>query len=133
MKKQTKQLGLRSLGDSKAEWSGFETFERPPLCTIVTCISSEITAVCPVTGHPDFYTVTILYRPIERCIESKTLKLYLQSFRTKGIFCEAFAHQIAEDVMAAAQAALVDVEVKQVPRGGVGITAKARKFLDENF
>jgi 7-cyano-7-deazaguanine reductase len=90
-------------------------------------ISKEVTAVCPVTGQPDWYEVEIEYAPDKKCIESKTMKLYLQSFRQEGLFCEAFADKIAEDVFQAILPVSVDVRVTQVPRGGVAIVAIATR------
>jgi 7-cyano-7-deazaguanine reductase len=87
--------------------------------------SDEVTALCPVTGHPDQYTVEILYEPKDLALESKSLKLYFQSFRNEGIYCESFAARIAHDVQEALQAELVRVWVTQKPRGGISITAQA--------
>jgi 7-cyano-7-deazaguanine reductase len=89
----------------------------------VTLISDEVTAVCPVTGQPDFYTVEIKLWD-GHSLESKSLKLYLQSFRNEGIFCEDFAGRIASDV-ANVTHSLVKVKVTQKPRGGISIVAEA--------
>lgn len=99
-------------------------------------MSDEVTANCPVTGQPDFYTVTITYCPAGFCVESKTVKLYLQSFRNKGLFCEAFASEVAQK-FANALLVPVDCTVKQTPRGGVAIEAHSRcipegRFFDPN-
>ncbi len=80
---------------------------------------------CPVTGQPDWYTVTVVFTPDKYCLESKSLKLYLQSFRDKGIFSEDFAAKIAEDVAHALQPWNGSVTVRQKPRGGVSIVATA--------
>lgn len=85
----------------------------------------EVTSVCPRTGQPDFGRVSIDYRPRELCLESKALKFYLWSFRTKGIFCEDLAARIADDVMYAIEPHWLRVEVEQSARGGIEITATA--------
>ena len=55
--------------------------------------SDELAAVCPITGQPDLYTAAIEYRPEALCLESKSLKLYLATYRNEGVFCEALAVQ----------------------------------------
>jgi 7-cyano-7-deazaguanine reductase len=88
--------------------------------------SDELTAVCPVTGQPDLYEVSIDYAPRDRCLESKSLKLYLMSFRNEGAFCEALAVRIRDDVAAALElpADAVRVALEQKARGGITITAR---------
>jgi 7-cyano-7-deazaguanine reductase len=89
--------------------------------------SDELVAVCPITAQPDFYTATIAYRPRALCLESKSLKLYLARFRNEGVFCEALAVQIRDDVAAVLEieAAAVTVTLVQKARGGITITASA--------
>lgn len=60
----------------------------------------EFTCVCPMTGQPDFATVTIRYVPDQRCVELKSLKLYLWSFREEGHFHEAVTNRILDDLVA---------------------------------
>lgn len=115
---------LRALGTARAQFEGLETFESSPLLTCVTLDSDECCAVCPVTGQPDWYRVRVRYTPQGRCLESKTFKLYVQSFRDKGLFCEAFAAQIAADC-ADVLGVPVEASVVQKPRGGVSIHAQA--------
>ena len=114
------------LGVSGAAFSGFDTFSVASGVQQVTMSSDEVTALCPVTGQPDLYTVEIAYRPDRLALESKSVKLYLQSFRNEGIFCESFASRIAHDVQDAIDAFSVDVHVTQKPRGGITIVAHAR-------
>lgn len=75
-----------------------ESFPAPQSCTKVKFVTDEVTSVCPVTGQPDFATVVIEYTPDQRCIESKSLKLYLWSFRERPLFAEAMAEEIALEV-----------------------------------
>ena len=87
--------------------------------------SDELTAVCPITGQPDFYVARIEYRPGPLCLESKSLKLYLAQFREQGAFCEALAVTIRDDVAAALELEheAVEVTLTQKPRGGITIAA----------
>jgi len=59
----------------------------------------EFTSVCPVTGQPDFATITIEYVPDRWCVEMKSLKLYFYAYRNKGIFYEAVTNTIADDLI----------------------------------
>ena len=102
-----------------------ETFEAPQGVTWVTLESGELTSMCPVTGQPDFGTVTIGYRPNGRCLESKSLKLYLWSFRDEPLFCEGLASRIAADVAQATASEEVTVTLRQNIRGGIVVTARA--------
>jgi 7-cyano-7-deazaguanine reductase len=103
-----------------------EVFPAPAGVKTVVLESDEVTSLCPVTGQPDWETVRIEFEPREYCIESKSLKLYLWSFREDGVFCEALAAQIARDVFEVCQPAWCEVTVAQKSRGGVKITATAR-------
>lgn len=106
-------------------FTNLETFKAPKNVTRVICTSDEVTAVCPVTGQPDWYVVEIDYIPNELCVESKALKLYLQSFRNAGHFCEEFARIIAEGLQKALEANRIQVTVTQKPRGGISIKSTA--------
>lgn len=75
--------------------------------------------MCPVTGQPDFSSVEIAYEPDSLCIESKSLKLYLWSFRDRPVFAEALAAEIAAEVQRAAAPNRVRVVVTQHVRGGI--------------
>ena len=116
---------FRALGVPGATFVGLETFPAPQTVTRVELESDEVSAVCPITGQPDWYRVRIAYVPGERCVESKSLKLYLQSFRNEGIFCEAFAARIARDLSETLECP-VNVTVVQKARGGITIEATAR-------
>jgi 7-cyano-7-deazaguanine reductase len=114
-----------ALGSPGSEaYAGLETFPNPGV-THVEMTSDELTAVCPVTGQPDLYVATIEYRPGPRCIESKSLKLYLGRFRNEGRFCEALAVAIRDDAAAALELPhdRVRVTLRQKSRGGITIAA----------
>lgn len=100
-----------------------ETFPSPQTIQRVVLESDEFTSLCPVTGQPDWGTVTIEYVPDKLCIESKSLKLYLWSFREEGAFCESLTEQIAKDIGEACKPLWCRVIVNQKPRGGVRIIA----------
>jgi 7-cyano-7-deazaguanine reductase len=103
-----------------------EAFPAPGVQT-VTLTALEFTSVCPKTGQPDFGTVTIEYSPRDLCIESKSLKYYLWSYRDVGAFCEALAARIADDIVAAIAPKSLKVTVDQNARGGIAITAVAER------
>jgi len=105
-------------------YAGLETFPNPGVAT-VEMQSDELTAVCPITGQPDFYTATITYRPQALCLESKSLKIYLSRFRDQGTFCEALTVQIRDEVAAALEleTSEVNVTLVQKARGGITITS----------
>jgi 7-cyano-7-deazaguanine reductase len=114
-----------ALGRKVTRFTQFDTFKTPKGVHRVTCISDEVTANCPVTNQPDWYKVEIEYQPSELCVESKSLKLYLQHFRNQGHFCEKFASIIAHDIQKALVAHRVHVQITQKARGGVSIVACA--------
>ena len=114
-----------ALGHAGSEhYAGLETFTNPGV-EHVEMQSDELAAVCPVTGQPDLYVATIEFWPQALCLESKSLKLYLASFRNEGAFCEALAVRIRDDVAAALEltAEKVRVTLEQKARGGITITA----------
>jgi 7-cyano-7-deazaguanine reductase len=116
-----------ALGHAGSEhYAGLEAFENPGV-TRVEMTSDELTAVCPITGQPDMYVVTIEYGAQRLCLESKSLKLYLARYRNEGAFCEALAVRIRDDIAAALELEPADVTVtlRQKARGGITIRAVA--------
>lgn len=81
--------------------------------------TSEFTTLCPKTGQPDFATIIIDYKPDKRCIESKSLKLYLASFRMFGEFHEACVNRIANDLVELLEPEWLKVEGRFSTRGGI--------------
>jgi len=79
----------------------------------------EFTSVCPKTGLPDFGTIVIRYVPDRRCLELKSLKEYLQSYRNLGIFQENIVNQVLEDVVRWAKPVWAEVKGDFRPRGGI--------------
>jgi 7-cyano-7-deazaguanine reductase len=86
----------------------------------------EFTSVCPKTGLPDFGALTIRYMPNTECLELKSLKEYLFSYRNLGIFQENIVNQVLEDVVKAAKPEWAVVKGDFRPRGGIGTTVEAR-------
>jgi 7-cyano-7-deazaguanine reductase len=79
----------------------------------------EFTCLCPKTGQPDFATLNLEYVPDERCIELKSLKLYVWSFRNTGAFHEAVTHRILDDLTSAAQPRFMRLGALFNIRGGI--------------
>ncbi len=86
----------------------------------------EFTAVCPKTGNPDFGTILIKYVPAEKCIELKSLKLYLFRFRDQGIFYEHSVNTILDDLVASCEPRSMTVVGDFRPRGGITSKITAR-------
>jgi len=119
------QFGALGHAGSDA-YAGLETFQNPGV-ERVELTSDELTAMCPITNQPDFYTATIEYEPRAFCLESKSLKIYLSRFRGEGAFCEALAVRIRDEIAAALELPhdAVRVTLRQKARGGITITAVA--------
>lgn len=90
----------------------------------ITFDCPEFTSLCPVTDQPDFGDIKITYIPDERCLESKSLKLYLFSFRNFNTFHEAAVNRIMNDIIAACAPREIHVEGEFKPRGGISISVK---------
>ena len=86
----------------------------------------EFTSVCPKTGLPDFGVLTLRYMPGKRCLELKSLKEYLLSYRNLGIFQENIVNRVLEDVVRAAKPVWAEVKGDFRPRGGIGTVVVAR-------
>ncbi|MCL2700359.1 MAG: preQ(1) synthase [Phycisphaerae bacterium] len=89
-------------------------------------VAPEFTSVCPKTGQPDFGTIEILYVADRRCVELKSLKFYLQSFRNTGVFYEDVVNRILDDLVAALSPRHMTVTGSFSPRGGMRTVVTAR-------
>jgi len=123
MAKQPVHLGQKSLlSDAQIAdpRSILDTFPNPKPARDyeIKFIFPEFTSVCPVTGQPDFATITLTYTPDKKCVEMKSLKLYYFSFRNKGIFYEAVTNSILDDLVAALDPIRMTVEGDFAVRGG---------------
>ena len=85
----------------------------------------EFTCVCPITGQPDFATIRIRYVPDALCVELKSLKLYLWSYRNEGAFHEAVTNKILDDIVNATHPRALRVEGAFLVRGGITTTVIA--------
>jgi 7-cyano-7-deazaguanine reductase len=85
----------------------------------IEIVCPEFTSVCPKTGQPDFGTLTFRYIPESTCVELKSLKVYLQSFRNEGIFYETVTNRILDDLVAVVQPRQMTLVAQFTPRGGI--------------
>ncbi len=106
--------GLESFPNKYSERDYLVTFDCP-----------EFTSLCPVTGQPDFAAIRIYYVPDKKCLESKSLKLYLFSFRNKGMFHEEITNRILDDVVAQCNPRWACVKGVMNRRGGICIEVTA--------
>ncbi|MEL6795297.1 MAG: preQ(1) synthase [Planctomycetota bacterium] len=108
-----------------------ETFPTPADSPfIVEHVQEEFTSVCPETGHPDFGEVTVLFEPTPKsaggvCVELKSLKLYLQSFRNEGIYYEAVTNRIRDDLAECMKPGWLLIVTDWKGRGGIRSTIRA--------
>jgi len=119
--------GLTLLGKATKPVRRLETFpnRNENRNYVVTLQTDEFTCVCPKTGQPDFAKIRIQYIPDKRIVESKSLKLYLWSFRDEGVFHEHVTHIILDDLVAALKPRWCKISAEFAVRGGIGITVDA--------
>ena len=105
-----------------------ETFEnpRPERDYEIEIHCPEFTSVCPKTGQPDFGTLVFRYVADRQCIELKSLKLYLQQYRSEGIFYERVTNRIMDDFVAVVQPRWCVLESRWTPRGGISSVIRVR-------
>lgn len=111
-----------------------ETFENrfPGRDYVIEIVCPEFTSVCPKTGQPDFGTLTITYTPNLKCVELKSLKFYLQSFRNQGIFYEDVTNRIFDELQAILQPRRLKLAASFTPRGGISTSViVAREGVEE--
>ncbi|MCR5420533.1 MAG: preQ(1) synthase [Lachnospiraceae bacterium] len=121
--------GLTKLGNNNVNYetdydpSVLEKFsnKHPEYDYFVKFNCPEFTSLCPITGQPDFATITISYIPDESLVESKSLKLYLFSFRNHGDFHEDCVNKIMKDLITLLDPKYIEVTGKFLPRGGISI------------
>lgn len=119
--------GLTLLGKPAKPARKLETFpnHNPKRDYVVTLQTDEFTCVCPKTGQPDFAKIKIQYIPDKKIVESKSLKLYLWSFRNEGVFHEHITNIILDDLVAALEPRWCKVSAEFAVRGGIAITVDA--------
>lgn len=129
MRTSTELEGVSLLGENKTKYPTdyapemLETFvnKHPENEYLVTFHCPEFTSLCPKTGQPDFATIVISYIPRERMVESKSLKLYLFSFRNHGDFHEDCVNIILNDLVRLMNPKYIEVTGLFTPRGGIRI------------
>ncbi len=92
----------------------------------VVTTTNEFTSVCPFSGLPDFAEVTITYTPGNKCVELRSLKYYLMSYRDVGIWYEHLVNRMLGDLVKAVEPKSMEIEVKANPRGGLSSTVSAK-------
>lgn len=125
---------LKSLGSGKTDYPTsyspdvLEVFDNkfPDQEYVVELDCKEFTALCPKTQQPDFATIWIRYSPDMKLVESKSLKIYLFSFRNQGSFHENCVNQIAKDLFKIMQPRWIEVKGNFFPRGGISINPSVR-------
>jgi len=110
---------------SLAKLEAFEN-SHPGRDYVITLDCPEFTALCPITGQPDFGHLEIEYVPDRLCVESKALKLYLFSYRNHGAFHEEVVNLILDDLVACTQPRRMTVTGRFRPRGGIAIKVSAQ-------
>lgn len=107
-----------------------DVVQTPKSLDRVTLDVGEFTSKCPVTGQPDFSRILISYAPGRTIVESKSLKLFLQRYRDRGIMAEYLADELADELFAQLVPNEITVTVYQNPRGGIAISASASRSLE---
>jgi 7-cyano-7-deazaguanine reductase len=112
-----------------------ETFENkyPDRDYAVTHIAPEFTSLCPKTGQPDFATITVEYIPDKLCVELKSLKFYLNSYRNDGIFFESVTNQILDDLVSVTKPRYMLITAEFNVRGGISSVIEAEYENPEFF
>jgi len=130
MEKPVSQLGAKSIlspeqvADPASILEAFPN-PRPERDYQIEFVFPEFTSVCPVTGQPDFATITVRYVPDRQCVEMKSLKLYFFAYRNKGIFYEGVVNTILDDLVAALEPRRMTVIGQFAVRGGTAGTVTA--------
>jgi 7-cyano-7-deazaguanine reductase len=110
----------------KPSASQLETFpnEFPERDYTIQIVCPEFTSVCPKTGQPDFGSITFVYVPDQKCVELKSLKLYLHRYRDEGLFYETAVNRLLDDFVTACQPRWLEVIGEFTPRGGITTTVQ---------
>lgn len=124
--REDRALGRETRGPIGAGELDTVPWNHPGSDAVVEFSTDELTAFCPVTGQPDFYVLKLSYRPAERLLESKALKLYLWGFRDQGAFAEDLAATMLEDLVAACEPRGMTVDLTQKVRGGLELRTVVR-------
>ena len=127
MQQEDKQvLGRETRGPIGAEQLDTVPWNHTATDAVIEFSTTELTALCPITGQPDFYELELSYRPGPRLLESKSMKLYLWGFRDRGMFAEDMAATLLKDLVAACDPVEMTVDLTQKVRGGLKIRTVVR-------
>lgn len=118
-------LNERQLAEPRTILDAFEN-PRPGRDYEVRFVFPEFTSVCPVTGQPDFATITVSYVPDRLCVEMKSLKLYFFAYRNQGVFYESAVNAILDDLVAVLKPRRMTVVGEFAVRGGTAGMVTAR-------
>jgi 7-cyano-7-deazaguanine reductase len=99
---------------------------------LITHIAPEFTSLCPKTGQPDFAEITMEYIPDKLCVELKSLKFYLNSYRNDGIYFESVTNKILDDLVEVCQPRFMKITAKFNVRGGISSIIKA-EYKQKDF
>jgi len=146
MKKKAQTESSFSAGDKTLPFDGPEKIDAPCLecfpyeyghtpsgkAMEITTETAEFTSVCPFSGLPDFACVKITYVPDQLCLELRSLKYYLLSYRNVGIWYEHLVNRMLEDLVNACKPQRMSVEIACTPRGGLSSTVRASYSASDN-
>jgi len=108
------------------ECFAYEYADQPSTDVDIVTTTDEFTSVCPFSGLPDFARVTITYTPERHCIELRSLKYYMMSYRNVGIWYEHLVNRMLEDLVRVCEPKKMTVVIECTPRGGLSSTVTAR-------
>lgn len=133
MKKTFKNLGRKTKLSTKPDAKILEAFnnQHPDQLYLVPLVCHEFTAICPITSQPDFAKFEIVYAPRLKMVESKSLKLYLYSFRNTGIFHEEVTNRIFKDLWNLMSPRFMRIIGDFSVRGGISIKPLVQKLADD--
>jgi 7-cyano-7-deazaguanine reductase len=124
---------LTLLGESGTQpQKKLETFPAPERGQVIELSTKEFTSFCPVTNQPDFGKIYLIYIPEHLCLETKSLKLYWQSFRSETEFWEYLAKKMKDDFVDVLDPLYLSVTVIQNPRGGIPLSVTS-DYIREGF
>lgn len=120
-------VGEEDIDTACLECFDYEYADTPSGCGMeIVTETDEFTSVCPFSGLPDFAHIIISYVPDRQCLELRSLKYYLLSYRNVGIWYEHLVNRMLEDLVAACKPRQMKVEIRCTPRGGLASTVTAR-------
>lgn len=120
--KKLKSLGSKVATPSSPSVETLEVFDNPGVNKVVF-ETNEFTSLCPITSAPDWVSLVIYYEPFKLCLESKSLKLYLQSYRNENGFIEQLTERVYNDILSVVKPKFLRIELKCSPRGGISLKA----------